>query len=137
MSNNTSNNGNGGNAGVEFTSSEKILIHVQKMLRECTTEPMKVLKKTDEKKYMNHFANRFRDLHSNYPAIFNLVLSDAEKFDIERLKQMLRARDRVAEGEVSLEETSKQIGKEYFQEYVSGKVNLKNEKKTRDILENN
>lgn len=120
----------------QFTSSEKILIHVQKLYQECTTESMIVLKNTDEKKYMNHFANRFMELHEKYPAIFKMVLEDGKKFNMERLKVMLRNRDKVVNGDISLEEKSKEIGNEYFKEYVANKVNLKKEVKTNKILNN-
>ena len=53
----------------ELNTSEKILLHVEAMFRESCKEEMKVLKKIDEKKYMEYFINRYTDLHNNYPAL--------------------------------------------------------------------
>ena len=101
----------------ELNTSEKILLHVEAMFRESCKEEMKVLKKVDEKKYMEYFINRYTDLHNNYPALFNLLILDGAKFDMNKLKNMLRMKDKVERNEVSNQAASEQIGKQYFDEY--------------------
>ncbi len=101
----------------ELNSSEKILLHVEAMFRESNKEEMKVLKKVDERKYTEYFINRYTDLHNNYPALFNLLILDGHKFDMNKLKQMLRMKDKVDRNEVSNQSASEQIGKQYFDEY--------------------
>jgi len=113
-----------------LNSSEKILLHATAMYKEASKEEMIVLKTVDEKKYTEYFINRFYELHVNYPAIFNLISRDGEKFDMNRLKEMLRLKDRVDNNEISSISASEKIGKQYFNEYCAGKV--KWDKETRD-----
>jgi len=115
----------------ELNSSEKILLHATAMHKEVSKEEMKVLKKIDEKKYMDYFTNRYHELHYNFPALFNLIASDGEKFNIEKLKEMLRLRDRVDRNEVSNKDASEHIGKKYFNEYCSDKVHWAKEKQNK------
>jgi len=101
----------------ELNTSEKILLHAEAMFRESCKEEMKVLKKVDEKKYTEYFINRYTDLHNNYPALFNLLILDGSKFDMTKLKQMLRMKDKVDRQEVSTQAASEQIGQQYFNEF--------------------
>lgn len=112
----------------QLSSSETILLHAESMKKETSKQEMKVLKKVNEKKYMEYLVNRYNDLHVNYPALFNLLALDGEKFDMNKLKQMLREKDRVEKNEVSLQSASEQLGKQYFNEYCNNKVNWDKEK---------
>ena len=120
-------------SGTKLTSSETILVHATAMKKETSKEEMKILKKTNEKKYMEYLINRFSDLHVTYPALFNLLALDGEKFDMNKLTYMLREKDRVEKDEISLQAVSEKIGTQYFNEYCAGKVNLKKE---REYLDN-
>ena len=112
----------------ELKSSEKILLHAKTMYKEVSKEEMKVLHKVDEKKHYEYFANRYNELHSIYPALFNLLIYDADKFDMSRLTEMLRIRDQIENKEITTETASEQIGQKYFKEFCSDKVMWKKEK---------
>ena len=112
----------------QLTSSETILLHAEAMKKEASKQEMKVLKKVNEKKYMEYLVNRYSELHVNYPALFNLLALDGENFDMNKLKHMLREKDRVEKNEISLQTASEKLGKEYFNEYCGSKVNWDKEK---------
>jgi hypothetical protein len=112
----------------KLTSNETILLHAISMKKEASKEEMLVLKKVNEVKYMDYLANRYSDLHLNYPAIFKLIAYDSDKFDINRLKTMLIERDRIEKKEITLENASEKIGKQYFNEFCASKVKWDKEK---------
>lgn len=112
----------------ELNSSEKILLHCESMFREVSKQEFKILKRMDEKKYMNYLVNRYNELHVNYPALFNLLAQDGDKFNMEQLREMLRLKDRVDRKEVSSQAASEHIGKIYFNKYCSSSINWSKEK---------
>ena len=120
-----------------LNSNEKILLHATAMYKEACKEEMKVLRTVDEKKYTEYFTNRFYELHVNFPAIFNLIARDGDKFDMNRLKDMLRLKDRVDKNEISSESASEKIGKQYFNEYCAGKVQWNKEKDAYEDINKN
>ena len=112
----------------DLQSTDKILLHVKAMYQEVSKQEMKVLKSTNEKKYTEYLINRFNELHNNYPALFNLLASDGENFNMVRLKEMLRLKNRINNNEISEKSASEFIGKKYFKEYASDKVNWSKER---------
>mgnify|MGYP000489428053 CR=1 FL=1 len=75
--------------------------------------------------YRQSLSTKYSQLQYCYPAIFNMLVdNDPEKFEINRLVQMLKMRDRAKDHrdpekvKTELEKASVQIGQQYFNQFV-------------------
>lgn len=86
--------------------------------------------------YRQSISTKYSQLQYCYPAIFNMLVdNDPDKFEINRLIQMLKKRDQAKahrnpeKVKAELEKASVQIGQQYFNQYVQPKLDQMDEEK--------
>ena len=105
-----------------MSNSEQILVYVKTIIHFALSTKNKKLKQTNPGEYRGILLEKFNDFFEKYPSMFNTIIDDPEKFDINRLIRMLNQKDRVANNEISYEDASKKVGQEYYDEFVKQKV---------------
>lgn len=53
--------------------------------------------------------DRYERLYNRYPAVFNKVVEQGDKFDIQRYKEMLALRDKIWKGDASQYKTDQEM----------------------------
>jgi hypothetical protein len=61
---------------------------------------------------------QFESFAEQYPTLFQLMCRDPFHFERDRLIQMLQMRNRVYKKELSYDQASKKVGKQYYEEFV-------------------
>ena len=61
--------------------------------------------------------NDYDDLKEKYPLLFDLAINKSKSFDINILKNMLKMKEKIENGEETLKSPSEKISMKYFKEF--------------------
>jgi len=65
--------------------------------------------------------NEFMDFYQNYPSLVTLIIDDPYNFDMKRVVEMLKVREKIKKKEISYDDASLYMGQRYYEEFVEGK----------------
>jgi hypothetical protein len=68
--------------------------------------------------FINQMQQEYSTFFEAYPKLFDLMCKDPYHFERGRLVQMLQMRNRIYNKELSYEQASKNVGKQYYEEFV-------------------
>lgn len=98
-------------------SDDKLISVVEMLIKHATTKEMKSLLKTNSVMYHKILNETHKEFSLTYPGLFNTIVDEPEKFDINRLKQMLEMKKKVNQNKLTYEEASTKIGQQYYDEF--------------------
>ena len=82
---------------------------------------MSILDKIEEiRKRVNNdelINNDYDDFKEKYPLLFDLAINKSKKFNISILKNMLKMKEKIENGEETLKSSSEKISMKYFKEF--------------------
>jgi len=110
--------------GEAVESNYDILKNVEDMIRMNKSKEMKKLKITNETEYHRIFNKKFLNFNMSFPAIYHKIMYD-DKFEIDRLKEMLKTRKDVKSNKISTFDASVKISTKYTDEFIKKPLNLK------------
>lgn len=106
----------------EYNQSEKIILHVKSLIKFVSTNEMKKLKTDLPGNYRAISMEKFEKFFERYPSLFNMIIDDPVNFEMKRLIKMLELKDKCDSNEISVDDATKQVGQEYYDEYVAPNV---------------
>ena len=117
-----------------LTKNQKILIHVNKLLKKANSREYKNIKKNNKILYEQKLREDFPEMEKFYPSLFRMIIDDPRNFNLNKLKNMLSMKDKIENKEVTYDTANKSIGLEYYNEYVKPKVDKidTSDKKTKN-----
>ena len=83
-------------------------------------------RKREAKKYADlrgKYQQKYMPLMMIYPALFNMVIENGKKFDLNQFEQMMTMISKVRRKEVTEEAASQKFGEEMVEKYVKPKLN--------------
>ena len=113
--NNNNNNNNDNNEKKDFLnkdSNDNIINMISAVINYVKTGKSRV-----------QVINEFMDFYQNYPSLVTLIIDDPYNFDMKRVVEMLKVRDKIKKKEISYDDASLYMGQRYYEEFVDGKVN--------------
>lgn len=113
-------------------TDDEVITNVKQLLTLVSREDMRKLAKIRRPQYIGILNQKFPEFHMGYPALFNLIVDEPDKFEMNRLLNMLKIRSRVSNGEITYDTASEKIGQEYYNEYVKPHVNELDRKRLED-----
>ena len=114
----------------EFTESEKIILHVKTMIKFVSTDEMKKLKAELPGNCRAIAMEKFEKFFERHPSLFNMIFDDPANFEMSRLVKMLELKDKCDNNEISMETATKDVGQEYFDEFVVPNIDQDKETET-------
>jgi hypothetical protein len=99
------------------------------IIKLATTEQMQILSITNNTQYRKSITEKYKDFAISYPALFNMVIENPKKFDMNRLKQMLSLRKKIQNNDITYDEANVKIGQQYYDEFAKPIVDKLPEKK--------
>lgn len=106
-----------------LTKSEKILVHVKKLLHFFEQPDIKEKMKENPTFCVQEAFERFNEFFTSYPTLAKMISEDPYNFDMNRLMEMLNLKERVANKEISYKDASTGLGIQYYDEYVKDNIN--------------
>lgn len=104
----------------EVDSSDKILEMAETLLKRLTSQQYRRYQSQHgQAKYRQMVQTEFKDMHYKYPAIFNKMFDEGDKFDMKMLRHILGKREAITKGEVSEESATAEFGKKMADKYVT------------------
>jgi hypothetical protein len=82
-----------------------------------TSEEMFNLSKYNNTMYRKRVIDKYAEFSKSYPGLFNTIIDNPKKFDMNRLKQMLSMRKKINNNSITFEEASTKIGQQYYDEF--------------------
>ena len=107
----------------ETLSSKNILNMVQELISFSKEKSQEKLRKEKKAEYVQLCGNKFNVLLNKCPTLFYKIIDDPNKFELQRLIQMLNLKDKVDNKEITHKNASENLGEKYYNEYV--KPNIK------------
>ncbi len=99
-------------------SDKELLKTVNNLIKSSITDQMKILHITNELSYRKQLTDEYADFAISYPGLFNTIIENPTKFDIERLLYMLDMKKKIQNNNITFETASNKIGQEYYNEYI-------------------
>jgi hypothetical protein len=98
-------------------SSEEIIRQVYKILDECNTKHNRKIRKSDVHEFRKNMFLKFNSFAGNYPVLFEMIITQIETFDINKLIELLKLKTDVENNKINYDSASKYIGQKYFDQY--------------------
>jgi hypothetical protein len=76
----------------------------------------------DKVQYRLKMTTKHKTFSDKFPSLLMLIVDSGEEFDLEQLDSMLNLLESVQTGERNVDEVDKELGKEYYDKYVSPHV---------------
>jgi len=75
---------------------------------------------TDENPFtfMSEMIPKYQTFYDKYPRLFEMMCKNPYIFERDRIIQMLQTRDKIYRKEISYDQASKNVGKQYYEEFV-------------------
>ena len=108
----------------EHLDVEQIKSYVYQLLTE--TDCSEDNRKREAKKFADlrgKYQQKYMPLMMIYPALFNMVIENGKKFDLNQFEQMMTMISKVRRKEVTEEAASQKFGEEMVEKYVKPKLN--------------
>ncbi len=108
----------------EHLDVEQIKSYVYQLLTE--TDCSEDNRKREAKKIADlrgKYQQKYMPLMMIYPALFNMVIENGKKFDLNQFEQMMTMISKVRRKEVTEEAASQKFGEEMVEKYVKPKLN--------------
>lgn len=108
----------------EHLDVEQIKSYVYQLLTE--TDCPEDNRKREAKKFADlrgKYQQKYMPLMMIYPALFNMVIENGKKFDLNQFEQMMTMISKVRRKEVTEEVASQRFGEEMVEKYVKPKLN--------------
>lgn len=108
----------------EHLDVEQIKSYVYQLLTE--TDCPEDNRKREAKKFADlrgKYQQKYMPLMMIYPALFNMVIENGKKFDLNQFEQMMTMISKVRRKEVTEEAASQKFGEEMVEKYVKPKLN--------------
>lgn len=105
-------------------SNEDIIVNIKAVIKRKDEEDIKKL--AEMEKYQK-LQSEFEFFSDRYPMLFDIATRDDEPFDWEALNYFLTMRSRVINNQITNEQASIKVGKEWFDKF----VDVSNFKKTK------
>ena len=101
------------------TEGQKIIDYVRIMIETMKKPELVQFRKDSPKEYKQFMMQQFSQLREKSLTLFEMVLTQGDKFELDRLAKMMNLRDTVFEDKTTTyAAASKKLGQEYFDEYV-------------------
>lgn len=90
---------------------------IESVIAFTTTEEMHNLSKYNNTIYRKRAIDKFPEFSTTHPGLFNTIIDNPKKFDMNRLRQMLNMRKKINNNDITFEEASTKIGQQYYDEF--------------------
>lgn len=90
---------------------------IENIISFATSEEMSNLARINNVIYHKRLTEKYQDFSISYPGLFNTIVDDPKKFDMNRLRQMLNMRRKINNNSMTYEEASTKIGQQYYDEF--------------------
>ena len=108
------------------TDGEWILNYVEDLIEEVKQYSSR---ERDHVRFHQKMAIKHQTFFAKFPHLLTKVCDDAENFDVDQLKEMLIQLGKIERGERDMDDVNKEMGKKYFDKFVSPHVDWDKEKK--------
>ena len=95
----------------------KLIKIIENIIEFATNKEMSDLARYNEIIYQKKLTEKYQDFSISYPGLFNTIVDDPKKFDMNRLRYMLNMKKKINNKSITFEEASTKIGQEYYDEF--------------------
>jgi hypothetical protein len=106
-------------------TDEKLIKIIENIISFSTSNDMKEIFHKNNNLYRKTLIDKYPEFSKDCPGLFNTIIDNPKKFDMNRLQYMLNMRNKIKNNEISQTDADKKLGQEYFDEYVKPKIDNK------------
>lgn len=99
-------------------SAENLIKYIKHMIRTLSNPSVIEIERTNKEEFIKYMADKYYRLRDLSMSLYDMVLEQRDNFDFPRLQSILIDRDRIRNGDISFEDASKEVGEQYFNEFV-------------------
>lgn len=103
-------------------SADLIRKNTNKLIKFCLKKENIELKESNLEEYKQLVMRTYPKFHYNYPTLFFMIIENPDKFDNDRFNDLIENKKKIERNETTLDEASKKIGEEYYNEFVKPNI---------------